>query len=129
MNDHSLETIKFGSSPYEVDELAYKVLKQEKVATSSLLDYYLIGKKKRSKIGDCFAILNSDDDEVAIVRIERINTFKFGDIGEEFAKAEGDESLDNWLMIHKQHYSKQLSEIGKELTSETLLVCEWFKVV
>lgn len=90
MNDHSLETIKFGSSPYEVDELAYKVLKQEKVATSSLLDYYLIGKKKRRKIGDCFAILNSDDEEVAIVRIERINTFKFGDIGEEFAKEEGD---------------------------------------
>lgn len=127
MNDHNIEKIKFGSLPSEMDELASKVITGEKIATSSLLDLYLIGKKKRSKEGNLFSILNSADEEVAIVRIEKIQIVKFKDITEEFAKEEGDGSLDNWKAIHIPYYSKLLSSIGKELGAETLLVCEWFK--
>ena len=125
----NIEKVKFGNSIYEIDDLANKVLIGEKVATSSLLDYYLIRKKKKSKVGDCFAILNSVNKEVAIVKVERIETLKFEDITEEFAKEEGDGSLENWRIIHEPYYSQLLSEIGKELNAETMLVCEWFKVI
>ena len=127
--NYNIEKIKFGCSSSEVDDLANKVMMGKKVATSSLLDYYLIGKKKQSKVGDCFSILNSVDKEVVVVRVERIETVKFGDISEEFAKEEGDGSLENWRIIHESYYSQLLSEIGKDLNAETLLVCEWFKVV
>ncbi len=99
-----------------------------KVATLSLLEYYLIGKKKRSKTGDLFSILDSADKKVAVVRIEKIEIVKFGDITEVFAKEEGDGSLENWLVIHKPYYSHLLSLVGKELNEDSLLVCEWFKV-
>lgn len=124
-----MEKIKFGGSSVEIDDLANKVLIGEKKATSSLLDYYLQGLKRKSKVGDCFAVLNSLDKEVAIVRIEKIEIVKFGDITAIFAIEEGDGSLENWQAIHQLYYSKLLSEIGKELSSETLLVCEWFKVI
>ena len=74
-------------------------------------------------------ILNSTNREVAKVRIEKIETKKFGDITEEFAIEEGDESLENWQAIHLPYYSGLLSSIGKELNTNTLLVCEWFRVV
>lgn len=129
MSNHNIGKIKFGSFSSEIDDLVQKVLTGEKIATSSLLDLYLIGKKERSQIGDLLSILNSVDKEVAIVRVEKIEIIKFGDITDEFAKEEGDGNLENWKTIHQTYYSKLLSEIGKELSNETLLVCEWFKVV
>jgi len=121
--------IQFASTPHEIDDLAQKVIFGEKVATSSLLDYYLAGKKRQSKLGDVFSILNSAKEEVAKVKIIRIEKRKFGDITEEFAIEEGDGSLENWRAIHFPYYSRQLSKIGKELNAETLLVCEWFEIV
>lgn len=124
-----MEKVKFGSSPIEIDDLANKVLTGEKTATSSLLDYYLNRLKKVSNVGDYFSILNSSDKEIAIAMVEKVEIVKFGDITETFAIEEGDSSLENWLAIHRPYYSKLLSEIGKELNQETLLVCEWFKVI
>ncbi len=112
-----------------MDNLANKVLNGEKTSTSSLLDYYLIGLKKQSKIGDHFSILNSFGEEVTIVSIEKIEVIKFGNITAKFAIEEGDGSLDNWKAIHQPYYSQLLSKIGKTLNEDTLLVCEWFKVV
>ncbi len=121
--------IQFGATADEIDDLAHKVITGEKIATSSLHDYYLIGKKKQSKIGDVFSILNSTKEEVARVEITKVELVKFGDITEQFAKEEGDSSLVNWLAIHQPYYSKLLSEIDKELNSEALLVCEWFEII
>lgn len=131
MRDNKIEIdrIKFGSTSVEIDNLANKVLIGKKVATSSVLDYHLQGLKRKSKVEDCFSVLDSSEKEVAIVRIEKIEIVKFGDITENFAIEEGDGSLENWQAIHKLYYSKLLSEIGKELSSETPLVCEWFKVI
>lgn len=124
-----MEKIKFGSLPVEVDDLANKVLRGEKTATSSLLDYYNLGLKKMSKIGDRFSISNSLDKEIAVVRIIQIEVDGFGDITETFAKEEGDGSLENWKAIHRPYYSKLLADIGRELNEDTLLVCEWFELV
>lgn len=124
-----MEEVKFGGSPIEVDELANKVLTGEKISTSSLLEYHLQGLKTGSKVGDTFSILNSSDKVVAVVKVEKIEIIKFGDITESFAIEEGDGSLENWSAIHRPYYSKLLSEIGKELNPETLLVCEWFTVI
>lgn len=129
LSNSNIGKMKFGCSPSEMDNLAAKVLKREKVATSSLFDLYLIGEKKQSKVGDLFSILNSIDEEIAMVRIEKIQLMKIGDITEEFAKEEGDENLDNWKSIHIPYYSKLLSTIGKDLNENTLLVCEWFKII
>lgn len=129
IDDMEIGSIKFGSSPSDINELAGKVITGDKTATSSLYDYHLKGLKKSGKVGECFSILNSSDEEVALIKIERIEIIKFGEITDEFAIEEGDGSFDNWLSIHQPYYSKLLCNIGKELNDETLLVCEWFKVI
>ncbi|MCC8146201.1 MAG: ASCH domain-containing protein [Bacteroidales bacterium] len=129
MKINEIPKIKFGSSSDDIDDLANKVLKGEKTATSSLYDYYEMGLKDRSEIGDYLAVLNSKDEEVVLVRVEKIEIVKFGDVSENFAQEEGDGSLENWISIHRPYYSRLLSAIGKELSGDTLLVCEWFSVV
>ncbi len=111
------------------DDLTLKTLKGEKTATSSLYDYYLLGIKEMSNIGDFARVVNSSGEEICTVKINRIEIVNFKDITEEFAREEGDGNLDNWLKIHISHYSEQLQRINKELTPDTKLVCEWFEVV
>lgn len=118
--------IQFGD---DTDELAKKVLSGEKTATSSLYDYYRLNLKEMSSVGDYASVLDSREDEICIVRIEKIEVVQFKNITETFAIEEGDGNLNNWLKIHTEYYSAQLEKVGKELTGETELVCEWFKVV
>lgn len=129
IKNYTIQKFQLGSSPAEIDDLAHKVLTGEKTATSSLLDYYLLGLKKACSTGDCFSVLNSLEKEVTAVRIEKIEIVKLGDITEKFAKEEGDGNLENWQAIHHPYYTNLLSKIGKKLNKDTLLVCEWFKVV
>lgn len=123
------QKIKFGKEKEDIDTLAGKVLSGEKTATSSLLDYYRLDLKKMSKTGDYISILDAADKEVAIVKVKKIEIVRMKDIDESFAIEEGDGSLDNWLDIHTKYYSEQLSNIGKKLSGDTELVCEWFEVI
>lgn len=121
--------IKFGGTDKDTDDLARKVLCGEKIATSSLLDYYRKGLKGLSTVDDYMGILDSSGNQIAIVRVVKVEIIRFGDITESFAIEEGDGNLVNWKAIHQPYYSDQLSAIGKELTDSTELVCEWFRVV
>lgn len=120
---------KFGVEPKEIDNLAEMVASGTKTATSSLLEYYAAGKKTFSRLGEYISIQNSDNKEIAIVRIIKMEIVKFKDISETFAMEEGDGNLQNWTQIHRPYYSKLLSDIGSTLTDDTELVCEWFALV
>lgn len=117
--------IQFGG---ESDELANKVLSGEKKATSSLYDYYRMSLKVPLKVNEYASILDSHGNELCVVRIERVEIIQFQNITETFAIEEGDGNLCNWLKIHTEYYSRQLEKIGKKLTGDTELVCEWFSL-
>lgn len=118
--------IQFGGN---TNELAEKVLSGEKIATSSLHDYYRMNLRDMSNINEYASILDSDGNEICIVRIEKIEIIQFQNITETFAIEEGDGNLPNWLKIHTEYYSVQLEKIEKKLSGDTELVCEWFKVI
>lgn len=118
--------IQFGG---ETNQLAAMVLSGEKVATSSLYDYYRMKMKKMSNLNDYASIVDSDGNEICVVKIEKIEIIQFQHITEAFAIEEGDGNLRNWLKIHTEYYAAQLEKIGKQLTGDTELVCEWFKVI
>lgn len=123
------QSIKFGSTKREVNDLAHKIITKEKTATSSLLDYYREGLKEISSVDDYMSILDYDNNQIAIVRVIKTEIVKIGNISESFAIEEGDGSLANWKAIHYPYYCNQLSAIGKELKEDTELVCEWFELV
>ena len=118
--------IQFGT---DSDELAKKVLTKEKIATSSLYDYYCMNLKDTIKENEYVSILDSQNREICIIQITKIEIIEFQNITEEFAIAEGDGNLENWQKIHTEYYSLMLEEIGKSLTGETKLLCEWFTVI
>lgn len=118
--------IQFGSA---ADELAEKVLTGEKIATSSLYDYYNINLKEKMNENEYAYILDSHGREICIIQIKRIEIIEFQNVTEQFAMDEGDGNLANWLKIHTEYYSFLLTKIGKNLTGETKLLCEWFSVV
>lgn len=89
INGIEIPKISFGGTDPEKDDLAGKVVKGQKTSTSSLEEYYLLGLKKRSKVGDYFSVLDSSGKEVALVRIEKIGNIQFGNVTEKFAVEEG----------------------------------------
>lgn len=118
--------IQFGG---DTDDLAEKVLSGKKTATSSLYDYYRMHLKEMIKVGEYVSILDSQGNRKCMVRIERSEIIRFKNITEAFAIAEGDGNLENWLKIHTEYYSSMLEKIGKTLSGETELLCDWFKVL
>ena len=118
--------IQFGSA---TDELAEKVLTGDKIATSSLYDYYNMNLKEMIKEDEYAFILDSHGREICIIQMKRKEVVEFQNITEQFAIDEGDENLANWLKIHTEYYSLLLEKIGKRLTGETKILCEWFTVV
>ena len=84
--------------------------------------------KETIKENEYASILDSHGREVCIIQINKIKIVEFQNITEEFAIAEGDGNLENWLRIHTEYYSLLLEKIGKKLTGETKLLCEWFTV-
>ena len=118
--------IQFGT---DSDELAKKVLTKEKIATSSLYDYYCMNLKDTIKENEYVSILDSQNREICIIQITKIEIIEFQNITEEFAIAEGGGNLEKWEEIDKEYYSLVLEKIGKSLTGETKLLCEWFTVI
>ena len=118
--------IQFGNT---ADELAEKVLIGDKIATSSLYDYYSMNLKEMIKEDEYAFILDSHGREICIIQMKRKEVVEFQNITEQFAIDEGDENLANWLKIHTGYYSLLLEKIGKRLTGETKILCEWFTVV
>lgn len=128
-NQPEPEFIAFGNTKEMADELADLVLAGEKIATSSLLELYDYREAKISEVGDYALLLNGDKEAVAVVKVVRVGIRKFGAIDEQFAKEEGDGSLENWLAIHLPYYTQQLASIDQPFSNDALLHCIWFEVV
>lgn len=117
--------IQFGGTHEEQTELANLVKIGEKTATSSLVE--IQQKEDLTQIGDIWEIHDGKNHFICFVEVENVVFKKFSEVDEEFALLEGDGSLKNWTRIHHSYYSFLLEKIGKQLSSETLLECVYFK--
>lgn len=119
--------VKFGGTVEEQNELATLVSIGEKTATSSLFELKI--ERELSCIGDIWEINNGLDQQLCRVQVISVEVVKFGDVTEEFAKAEGDGTFQNWLDIHTRYYSLLLEQHNKKLTKDTLLECVYFEKI
>ena len=117
--------IQFGGTHEEQSELANLVEIGEKTATSSLVE--IKQEEDLTQIGDIWEIHDGKNHFICFVEVENVVFKKFSEVDEEFALLEGDGSLKNWTQIHHSYYSFLLEKIGKQLSSETLLECVYFK--
>jgi uncharacterized protein YhfF len=131
LSDESYEAEQFGDSSTLANELSSLILKGTKTATCSALWEWEAEGIQLPEIGKKTIVLDGDGNPTCIIETTEILIRSFSEVDAQFAYEEGenDRSLGSWRKGHWQYFSRVLPEIGKEPTSEMLLVCERFRVV
>jgi len=98
----------FGDSPQLADELAELVVKGVKTAScGSLISFK--NEEVPPAVGDYSIILNGQGEPVCVIRTLSMRIIRFCDVGEEFARreGEGDLSLRYWREGHKAYFQRE----------------------
>lgn len=128
VQNEEYEAWAFGDEP---DKLAELTVKGIKTATCSAYCWYESGQEELPKVGEYSVILNSENNAVCVIKTTKVYIEQFKNISKEHAykEGEGDRSLEYWRRVHKEFFTKELSEAGKEFSEDMKLVCEEFEIV
>jgi uncharacterized protein YhfF len=87
-------------------ELVDAVLRGDKTATAGLPEEG----EELSRAGDRLALLDFDDEPVAIVEVTEIRVVPAGEVDEQFARDEGEgfESVEDWRIAHEKFFERPL---------------------
>lgn len=120
------DVFSFGDSPEMADELAQLVLAGTKTATASLRDDEPI-----SSVGDVSVVTDGQDLPICIIETVEVLILPFGAVIEGMAReeGEGDGSLESWRHGHWAFFAKECEELGKEMSQETSIVFERFRLL
>ncbi len=92
------------------------------------LDFEIMGVPRR-KVGDYWVVVDSENAPHCLVKVVRIDTLAIKDVGEDFARreGEGDLSLRHWREVHEKYWRRQLETWGHPFSDELVVVCEYFE--
>ena len=123
--DAEYEAWAFGDAP---DELARLVLEGEKTGTSSAHIWYDLENESLPKAGEYSVILNAKEEAVCVIQTTNVYVTAFDQVTEEHARkeGEGDKSLTYWRNVHKNFFTKELTEAGLSFDEKMEIVCEEF---
>jgi uncharacterized protein YhfF len=121
----------FCADEKNANELAKLTLEGVKRATASLKYWYEVENEKIPEAGALNIITDWEGNPVCVIENEKVSIIPFKDVDEYFAyrEGEGDKSLKYWRDVHKEYFTKELKEVGKEFNEDMLVVCEEFDVV
>ncbi|MCL2401301.1 MAG: ASCH domain-containing protein [Oscillospiraceae bacterium] len=124
----SVDAWQFGFDP---DGLAQLVIQGKKTATASSYVCYELENEPLPAVDDYSIILNSRDEPVAMIKTVDIQVIPMNAVPEAFAIAEGegDLSYQYWWDGHKEAFSQDLAEFGREFSEDMLVVCQRFELV
>lgn len=104
------------------------VLAGRKRATAGLWSIdYEADDEPIDEVGERQVLLGDHDDQIAVVEIDRVETYRFADVPWDFADAEGEgfTSAAHWRDGHRSYYERE----GIAVTDDDLVVCVWFTIV
>ena len=107
-------------------KLVTAVLRGEKIATASLRNEYAPGTNEPlPQTGESFVLLGYDDEPLGVVRTTELQVVRAADVDLQFARDEGEgfETVAEWRSAHQRAWS------DREITDDTLIVCEWFTLI
>jgi uncharacterized protein YhfF len=107
-------------------QLVEAALSGKKTGTAALAsDFQPETEEPRPNPGDHWLMLGYEDEPVAIVETVAVRIVPAGEVDLEFAISEGEgfESVAAWREAHERFWSDH------EITDETLILCETFRVV
>jgi len=115
----------------KLDEITELCRRGKKLGTAHMaLDFERNGVPRR-KPGDHWVILDRNNKPVAVVRMTKVEVKPFNEVGEAFARSEGegDLSLAYWREAHGRFFRRQLTAWGKGWRDDLPVVCESFEIV
>jgi uncharacterized protein YhfF len=121
----------WGDSPQMADELGTLIANGTKTATCSALWEYEAEGEPLPEVGLKTIVLDGKGHPLCIVETTEVEVRSYDEVDDQFAyeEGEGDRSLDYWRDAHKRFFSRTLSNIGREPTTDMPLVCERFRVI
>jgi uncharacterized protein YhfF len=105
-------------------KLVEAVLRGEKTATTGLLEEYEAEGEEVDRPGDRCALLDYDDQPVAIVEVTEARVLPAAAVDELFARDEGEgfESVEEWRLAHERFFERPIGP-------DTQVVAVRFRVV
>jgi uncharacterized protein YhfF len=105
-----MEAVRFASPGPERDRLVNAVLWGKKTATSSLLAEWLLDDQELPAVGDRRAVLDSDDNPVAVIETTAVDVIRLGDADLALAREEGEgfESVAEWRQAHERFWNEDV---------------------
>ena len=83
------------------------------------------------QVGDYSIVTDWAGKAVAVIRTASVEIRRFGDVDEDFARAEGegDSTLDWWKTAHQAYYESVLAGSGYIVDANLEIICERFELV
>ena len=130
-SDLFLESFHIGSTPDHAAHGARLILNREKTATSSLLWEYHQSGKPQPFVGALSVVEDGERRAVCVVETTWVKVIPFTEVDESFSRdyGETDGTIKNWYEEFEGYYRRLCESMGRELTQDTPLVCERFRVI
>jgi uncharacterized protein YhfF len=105
-------------------KLVEAVLRGEKTTTTGLLENYQAEGEEVGRAGDRCALLDYNDEPVAIVEMIEARVLPAAEVDEQFARDEGEgfESVEEWRLAHERFFERPIEP-------DTQVVAVRFRVV
>lgn len=127
----SMSADYYCADEYNANLCAELVRTGQKTASCSMELWYSEHGEVMPQVGHLQVVTNWDGEPVCVIEITEVSTSPYSEVGEDFARAEGegDRTLQWWREAHARFFQAECDELGIEWHEQRLLVLERFKVV
>jgi cystathionine gamma-synthase len=124
-----MRTLELGSPGEMRRELTDLVLAGRKRATAGLLAEYDTEGEVLEHVGERLVLLGDDGARTGVIEVTRVDVVPFEEVTWEFADAEGEgfTDVEDWRVQHRRFWERESPQ--QALSSDTSVVCVWFRVV
>lgn len=125
------EACYFGDSQQLADDLAALVLQGIKRATAGAVWAYEAQGMRLPQPGDLSIVTSWSGQPLCVIETRSVDVLPFSQVTAAFAatEGEGDGSLRYWQQAHRQFFSRECAQAGRQFSEQLLVACECFDVV
>ena len=128
---HTPNSFHFCDNQADADHCAALVARGHKRATAPSVAELELSGEPVPRVGDYAIVTDWPGHAIAVIRTVSVEIRRFGEIDEEFARAEGegDLTLEWWRVAHQRYYEIVLAGSRYTVDADLEIVCESFEVV
>lgn len=121
----------FCNNQQDADLCAALVVAGQKRATAMSVAELQLAGVPAPRVGDHAIVTDWAGTAVAVIRTASVETRRFGEVDEDFARTEGegDLTLEWWRTAHRAYFEDVLAGSGHVVNDDLEIICERFELV